>query len=286
MAFTQKLISVQFNLANGSFGGGGNTANISGLRVSCQIQNTGGASQSNMQLAVYGLPLSLMNQLSTVGPETYRQNKNGIAVLAGDASGMSLVFQGNIYNAFVDTLGMPDVCLRVSAMPGTYHAVKPATPISIQGAADVSGMMSKLASTMGFGFEDAGVKVKLSNPYFGGTAWTQAHAIARHAGIDWIIDRGTMVIVPPGQSRQGDTPLISPQTGLIAYPQFNQNQILVRALFNPAVKFYGNIQVQSDLSSACGTWKVQSLRYDLESMIPKGAWFMDITANALGPSPS
>lgn len=275
MSFSQKLINVQFNLANGKFDGGGNTATISGLRVSAHITNTGGASQSWLEAAIYGLPLSLMNQLSTVGTQSYKIYQNSVTVEAGDTdTGMTLVFGGEIVTAFVDAQSMPQVCFRVTARPGAFHAIKPVTPISIRGSADVAGMMSNLAKQMGLGFENAGVTAKLANPYYAGTALQQALTIAKHAGIDMIIERNTMAIVPPDKAREGDSVLISPQTGMVGYPAFNQANVLVKALFNPSVTYLGSIEVKSDLTPANGKWKVNRLEYELESMVPQGKWFM------------
>jgi hypothetical protein len=50
--------------------------------------------------------------------------------------------------------------------------------------------------------------------------------------------------------------------------------VIVTALYNPAVKHYGAIKVQSELTPANGTWKIINLTLDLESMVPKGKWFM------------
>jgi hypothetical protein len=52
----------------------------------------------------------------------------------------------------------------------------------------------------------------------------------------------------------------------------------VKALFNPNVKYQGLIQVQSELTPACGIWKVIKLDLDLESGVPHAKWFL--TANA------
>lgn len=136
MAFTQKLIDVQLNLANGQFQGGGNTVTVSGLRVSFTGTFVGGQEQGTAEISIYGLPLQLMNQMSTVGTQLNLQNKNNVAVLAGDAeTGMSVVFEGTIFSAFVDAQAMPDVAFRIYAKPGLYHAVVPATPISVRGSA-------------------------------------------------------------------------------------------------------------------------------------------------------
>lgn len=271
--FSQKLIRVQFDLANGQFEGGGNTAMVEGLRVACQIVNVGNGS-GTAEIAIYGLPLKLMNQLSTVGAQAYQAYKNGISILAGDAeTGLNVVWTGAIVYAYVDAQAMPQVAFRVSSAPGVFQAAKPVPPISIKGSADVSGIMSGLAKQMGFGFENAGVTTKLANPYYAGTAWTQALQIARDCNFTIGFDRGTMVIVPPGKSRQGDAVLVSPDTGMVGYPIFQQAYLIVTKLYDPAIKYQGLIKVKSDLTPACGTWLVNKIVYQLESMVPHGKWF-------------
>jgi hypothetical protein len=284
MSFTEKKITVQFNLANGSFGDGkNNTATVTGLRCSANIDATGGVSSNAMQLAVYGLPLDLMNQLSTVGTQLNAQYVNSITVEAGDdQTGMSVVFGGRIFNAYVDGNNQPNVPFRVQGSPGTFYSVKPATPLSIRGSADAAGMMSNLAGQMGLGFENNGVSVKLSNPYFGGSPWTQAMAIARHGNFDLIFEPNNMVISPRGQPRQGDAIVISPDTGMVGYPQFSQNFIIVRTLFNPAVKQLSLVEVQSQLKPANGKWQVKSIFYELESQTPNGKWFQVLELIATG----
>ncbi|RZS82052.1 hypothetical protein EV217_2865 [Phyllobacterium myrsinacearum] len=279
MSFTQKRIDVQLNLANGQFQGGGNTVTVSGLRVSFTGTFVGGQEQGTAEISIYGLSLSLMNQMSTVGTQKNLVGKNHIAVLAGDAeTTMSVVFEGTIFSAFVDAQAMPDVAFRIYAKPGLYHAVVPATPISVRGSANAADLMKDIAGKMGLSFENAGVTAKLANPYFAGTLWTQAQKIAQHGGFDWTVDRGTLAIVQPGKTRDGDPILISPETGMISYPAFNSASIIVAALFNPNVKHYGKIEVRSDLTPACGIWTVSRVALELESMIPNGRWFMILDA--------
>lgn len=284
MSFSEKKITVNFNLANGSFGDGkNNTATISGLRTSAIIQATGGASNSNMNLSIWGLPLSMMNQLSTVGTQLNARYDNAVTVEAGDdESGMTLVFGGRIFEAFVDGNSQPNVAFRVQAAPGPFVAVKPVPALSVRGSADAAGMMGNLAKQMGFAFENNGVNVKLANPYFGGTAWTQAMAIARHGNFDLIFERNAMVISPRGKPRQGDAILIAPETGLVGYPQFSEAKVIVRCLFNPAVKQLGLVEVKSDLTPANGKWQVLAIVYELEAQIPNGKWFMTLELIAVG----
>jgi hypothetical protein len=164
MSFIQKLLQCSITMANGVFDGGQNSAtiqttgglNATDLRMSASITVTGSSIPGIMDLAIYGLPLSLMNQLSTVGTNYLRRLKNTISLSAGEVGGQfNLVFQGLIEIAFVDAAAQPQVCLRIHATPnGSYFSVKPVPPISKQGAQPASDMISSIAGQMGLKFEN------------------------------------------------------------------------------------------------------------------------------------
>jgi hypothetical protein len=286
MAFSQKQINVSFSLANGQFEGGGNSASLTGLRVACSIAVRGGADLGTASISIFGLPLAMMNQLVTIGQSFNKQFQNGVSITAGDANGMSQVWSGAIASAFVDG-SMPNVCLRIISTPGVFLAVKPVPALSIKGTADVAGMLSNLAGQMGFKFENAGVTAKLANPYYAGTAWQQALAIAQHAGIVMTVERGVLAIAPPGTPRSGAAFAITPLTNMIGYPAFNQVQVVVKAQFDPAMKVMSLFQIAgSSLSSANGSWLATEIDYELESVIPHGKWFMTATGVAQGATPA
>ena len=279
MSIVSRLIDVSFSLANGSFGdGGGNTANASGYRVSCHVVNAGGPRQSNMELAIYGLPLPLMNQLTTFGTNYLQQLKNGVTVSAGDASGgMAIVFQGNIFQAWVDGQSMPSVCLRVVATPGSFYNVKPQTPLSYSGATKASTVAQAIAGYMGLTLEDNGVNTVLSSPYYASDAISMIADLAEHAGFDWTIDKTVLAITPKGKARKGDAVTLSPETGMIGYPMFVSNTVVVRSLFNPNIEYQKLVNVQSSLTPANGSWKVIKLESHLESKVPHGKWESVVT---------
>lgn len=275
MAFTQKKLSASFELAQGVFSGGKNAASISDLRMSLIAQFNGGESQGNAELTIFGLPLQMMNQLSTVGTQYNQVSKNKMSIFAQEGDGaQNLVYQGQILSAFVDGAAMPDVAFRVQLTPAIFDAVKPAKALSIKGSADVASTVQNLAKQAGMSFENAGVKAKLSNPYFSGSVIQQILAVARHANVDVTFDKGTCAIVDPKKSRQGTTPLISKETGMIGYPAFTSAGIIVTCLYNPEVKHFAEIEIKSDLTPANGKWKVINMTLDLQSQTPHGKWNM------------
>jgi hypothetical protein len=189
---------------------------------------------------------------------------------------MTTIFIGQILTASMDGQNQPNVAFRFQAIADTYPRIQPGKPISIQGSGDVATMMQQAASQAGLQFENNNVNVKLSNPYFWGSPAVMAAKIAEAAGVRHIIDKGTLAIWNHGQPRGSSNPIISRETGMVAYPTFSGPFIIVKVLFNPAIQYGGRITVQSDITAACGTWNVNRLQYDLESKMPNGRWFQTI----------
>lgn len=282
MSFTNRKITVSFDMANGNFQGGGNKATLSGLRVAAHIINAGGPSMGQLQMAIFGMELSMMNQLSTVGKQINYIGKNKVTVQAGDdINGMSTVFIGNISYAWVDAKSQPQVCFRVEAVAGGDLAVKAAPPTSIKGPGDVATILGKIAKDHGLTFENNGVSIKIANPYLSGSVRNQILSLARHAGIEHVIDKGVLAVWKPGESRKGSTPVISAATGMVGYPAFNQAAVIVETIFKPTFQPGGKITIKSDLTPANGDWTIFHIDHDLESEVPNGKWFTVLSASPI-----
>ena len=257
-----------------TFAEGGNTVTLTNHRASANIKMVGGASMPQAQIRIYGMTLSLMNQLSTLGRVRLAAMNNTISVSAGnDEDGMGVVFSGTITQAWADFKGSPDVPFHIVAQSGMAAALQIIPPSSFTGSADVATIMSGLATQMGYTFENNGVTAKLASPYFPGTALQQAQACAQAAGIEMVIENNVLAIMPRGVARGSRAVLISPSTGMVGYPAFTGNGIAIQAEFNPSVTFHSLIKVESDLTPANGQWRVINMMHDLDAQTPGGAWF-------------
>lgn len=288
MSFVQRLLQATFVLGEGSFGStGSNQIDLPALRTTADVIYAGGNAMGTLEMAIYGMTLSQMNQLSTLGMIYTQKRRNSITLTAGDAtSGMATVFQGTITNAWPDMQAAPDVPFRVEGHTGLIGALAPATSTSISGTADVATLLSGLAVQMNMRFENNGVSVKLPNPYYSGSARSQALAIVRDAGIEWNGgNNGVLAIWNAGQARGGTSIMLSKETGLDGYPSYTSNGIMLRALFNPSMGLGSKVTVQSDLTPACGDWIVYGLNHHLDCMVQKGRWFSDIQAAPPGSGP-
>lgn len=280
MTLSRKRIDVTISLGTGQFGDtGANTVTITGARVHAGIQVFGGEAMPQLQLRIFGQPLERMNQLTTIGPiNSAIMFNNSVLVAAGDDSSMQTVYSGTIWEAWAEFQGVPEVPLNIVGLGGLAASLKPVGALSYTGSADVATIMQTLAETMGLAFENNGVSVQLSNPYFPGTALAQVRACARAADIYYAIDRGTLAIWPKNGARQGDAVLISPETGMVGYPSFASNGLTLTTLFNPAIKPGGVVQVDSSLQVARGQWTVLQVQHSLQSETPNGQWFTQILA--------
>lgn len=283
MTFVAREIDVSFTMAQGQFAGGGNTLSLSGLRVSAHINSPAGELGEAASIAIWGMSLSEMNQLSIIGRTFGEVDKNTLTLKAGDAtSGLQLTHIGDVISAYMDGQSQPQVCFRVETQPTAQINAKNSPPTSVKGSADVAQIFQQLASKAGLQFENNGVNTKLRNPYLPGSIGSQIKELARTAGVEHLVDKGKLVIWNRNQSRGGDV-ILSPSSGLIGYPSFSQNMLVVRSIFNPRIEYGATINVQSDVTSACGQWHVYHVVHDIESQMPNGKWFTIIAANSIGP---
>lgn len=286
-SFRQKLIDVAITLAPNAVASGqpntfagtnSNTVTLSGYRTRARISGSGGVATARAQIEVYGVSPDLMNQLLQAGPIFNQIQGNSVLVSAGDAvAGMTPVFGGTIM--FCQGLydRQPDVSLQMICQAGGLWQVLGVPPSSYSGATDVATIVHGLANAAQMEFENNGVTAQLANPYYAGNLKQQLEKIAHDAHIvAEFVDNDTKIAIwPVGGSRTSlkTIPLISAQTGMIGYPTFGQKSyMLVKMLYNPQVSFGGQIQVESDIPQANGTWTVYGLDLALDSKVPHGEW--------------
>lgn len=287
--YIQRKIDVTFSIGTGNFGEGGlGTFTLRGYR--CQVTITKAMhEQTVMNMRIWGMKLSTMQQILTFGQEYVATRNNNVMVEAGDdLSGMTQVFYGNIYDAFFDGNSQPDVALQVTAYEGQLAAIKPAPPISVQGSADVGQTMQQLADQIGAKFENGGVDTKLRDIYYPGTAYQQIRRISEHAGVNFTLENNVLAIWQRNQSRPaGTVPFFSPSNGMKDYPTFNQQGIIVTCLFRKILNIGQLVSVQSQLfngtdepdSGEIWNYTVYAYLYNLESEMPDGPWFTTFQAS-------
>lgn len=279
----KKQLRFVITLGTGKFGSSEHDQIIlQGFRATADIDKAGGMMMGTLRAKIYGVKQADMNSVTTLQWKPGTLIPNTVEVYAIDGAVETLVFAGNIVNAWADYQSMPDVYLHIQAQSAFFNALKAIPPRSFKGGVDVASVMAQIARDLGYVFENNGVTTQLTDIYLPNTGMEQAKDLARAAGCDLYLDDKILAITPPNVPRKVLIPLISPASGLVGYPTFDGVGVNFQILFNPAVTFGGSIKLETDVQQAAGEWVVTSVGHRLESEKPGGAWFSSIRGNANG----
>lgn len=279
----KKQLRFVVTLGTGKFGSSNNDAiTLQGFRATADIDKAGGMMMGTLRAKIYGVKQADMNSVTTLQWKTGTLIPNTVEVYAIDGPAETLVFAGNIVNAWADYQSMPDVFLHIQAQSAFFNALKAIPPRSFKGGVDVASVMAQIARDLGYTFENNGVTTRLVDVYLPNTGMEQAKDLARAAGCDLYLDDKILAITPPNVPRRVIIPRISPASGLVGYPTFDGVGVNFQTLFNPAITFGGSIKLETDVQQAAGEWVVTSVGHRLESEKPGGAWFSNVRGNQNG----
>lgn len=280
---SKKQLRFVVTLGTGKFGSSNNDQiTMQGFRAIADIDKAGGMMMGTLRAKIFGVKQADMNSVTTLQWKAGLLIPNTVEVFAIDGAAETLVFAGNIVNAWADYQSMPDVYLHIQAQSAFFNALKAIPPRSFKGRVDVASVMAQIARDLGYIFENNGVTTQLTDIYLPNTGMEQAKDLARAAGCDLYLDDKILAITPPNVPRKVIIPLISPASGLVGYPTFDGVGVNFQTLFNPAVTFGGSIKLETDVQQAAGEWVVTSVGHRLESEKPGGAWFSTIRGNQNG----
>jgi len=286
MTFSKKRIELTITLGEGEFGDtAGNTVTITGAKIFADLANPGGETMGAAQIRVYGISESLMNKLTTIGQINRAvRTKNTVAVAAGDDdTGMQLAFVGVIVDAWADYNAQPEVPFMIQAYAGMDVAVKPVNATAYRGSTPVIQILVDLAGEAGVTLDAEDPEVQLFNPYFPGATLNKIRDVCRAAGLQYAIDRSELRVWKTGKSAVGDKPLISAGKNMIGYPSLSSKGMTVQCRFNPNVKIGADIEVESSLPMANGSWHVFTTSHNISSVADGGPWNTKIEAYRVEP---
>lgn len=291
---------------------GNNALSIEGFRSSVAIQMSGGGTLSEMTAEIYNLPTELTNILSTLGVYNLTAGSycNQVIVYASmnnseeDRPFYTKVFEGSIIQAYVDNNGAPDCIFHLQCQQLGGFNLRGCPSVSFEGSVSkvnvVRAIVNNFKLTLnannvainiaGNGEKDklnppirqvinCGVSGSLNNPHYHGDLKTQLDRVSQDGGFQYIAQQnGNLYIYPKGknidpQDVELSPPLFAPQTGMIGYPQYCSQGLIIRSLFRPELLFGQSICVRSDIKPACGIWDFMiSMQHHLSCLQPNGPW--------------
>lgn len=278
-SWSKKTIRVTLTLGQGTFSGGGNTKIIQGLPVDVRVQKMGMPGMNQAEITILGMNRDDMGQLTRLAFRPLWSLRNSIVVEAGDEGGvLATVFRGAITAAGANFNQQPDIPFSIKAHTGAFGALIPSPPVSVQGAVRVDQLMQGFASELGMAYKNEGVTASVKNAVFNGSPLEKARKLAQQAGVSLIVDDDEIITLPKNKPRSGGVFVLTPETGLIGYPQFTDMGIQFKCLFNPFLRFGSLVQLKTILPRASGEWRMTKISHSLSAYRAKGgAWFSEVT---------
>lgn len=266
---------------NPTFNNGANQLQLTNLRMAATLDSVVGYA-NQMDLRIYGMAQADMNTLSVVlfGKNPTAVQNLTVMLEANAGNGWTQVFAGTLIDAQPVYAGAPNVYLQVQAQAGYFAGITVGTPSSFPAGTSVANAVALVARAMGFALENNGVSATIpKGSYYPGSPILQLQSICKQAGVDWWFDpSNTIVICPKGQSRTNAKIIaLTPQSGLIGYPQLAFNGLTVTALFDPGLILGGKLQLSgTDVPAANGQWQLYAAQHELDAVLPGGSWLSTI----------
>lgn len=276
--------------APGQFDNGSNTLNLDGLRSVASIQSVIGGDTAfggRALLQIWGMKPSDMAQLSTLGFDQAKINKNKITVFAYDidARGKKVneveVFSGGIFVAHINYNAMPDVSLELECYASIGQQTQMVPGTSVAGSGDVAAMLRGICAACDppVTFIDKGISAQLANPAHAGSPSQQIADICTAAGICYTLQGDTLTVWPKSTNVDGVTVTTGPDNGMVGYPEYTQIGIDVTMEFNPDVQLGRQLEIKKasgnppPVPGVPGAFWINVVAHELSCEMPGGPWF-------------
>ena len=271
-----------------TFDNGSNTLNLDFLRSVASIQSVIGGDTAfggRALLQLWGMKPADMAQLSTLGFNQNRWNKNKVTVFAydeGNSTSAVEVFSGGIFIANINYNAMPDVSLELECYATIDLQTQMIPGTSVRGSGDVATMLQGICAACDppITFVNKGVSAQLANPAHAGSPAQQIADICTAAGVCYTLQGGTLTIWPKDQNIDGVVIEIGPDNGMVGYPEYTHIGIDVTMEFNPVVQLGRQLKIKQatggsriPVPGVPGTFWINVVAHELSSEMPGGPWF-------------
>lgn len=278
-AFSRHKMRIVLTLAAGSFPAGGNQYTIDDLAMTASIEKMPMPDFGKCQVEIIGLPLEVMEQLSTLAFKPFWRTRNYINIYAENSAGdLTQVFAGSIATAGADFNSAPDVKFKIEGQIGFFGRIQAQGQTAIHGEQPAADFIGAQMTDAGFTFQNEGVSASLGASVFSGSSIQQAQKATEQIGAELILDDNEAVLLPTGATRKGDVIELTAETGLIGYPVISQSGVELKTIFNPDLRFAGAVTVKTTVPKASGTWRIVKLSHRISANVPNnGVWESHIT---------
>lgn len=202
--------------------------------------------------------------LTEVSPYNLNRTPKIVQVQAGRVStGLTTVYRGNVVKAIVSQ--PPDVSITLTSLTSNflkgniisrnYGGITPLETICAGVSQDTQTLLNFQATNQ-----------NIANYSFGGGALNQVELLNGLGGINAFIDDDQLIVKNAMTPLRGITRVLSAETGMIGIPEFTEQGIKVKMLFDNQTRLGSGLQINStQYPAANGNYVVYKLNFDLAS---------------------
>lgn len=236
-----------------------------GLAMTASGTKYANANQNECEVKIDNLDQATRDFLLTeTSPFNKNKSRKLLIVEAGrESTGYSLVYQGDITNA--NGGQPPDISMTLKAATGDY-AKGDVVARSHPAVTSHRDIALQVAQDMGVGLLYEAVPKQIGNSSYTGSAAKQVDALGEAGGVDAYIDDGMLVVKDtkiPLSNRVRD---LNIDTGMIGVPEFTEQGLKVKMLFDNLTVLGGGLRVVSKMNPAAnGLYTIYKLGFELAS---------------------
>ncbi len=236
-----------------------------GLAMTASGTKYANANQNECEVKIINLDRFTHDYLLT---ETSPFNKNKkrkiLTVEAGRVStGYALVFQGDITSAV--GAQPPDITMTLKAATGD-HAKGTIIATSQPGVTPLRNIAAKVAQDMGLNLNFEAKPKQISNYSFTGSVVKQVEQLGNLGRVNAFIDDGVLVVKDFNAALTRRVRALNIDSGMIGIPEFTEQGIKVKMLFDNQTVLGGGLFIDSLLNPAAnGLYSIFKLGFELAS---------------------
>lgn len=258
MELDPRLLRVGFEI-------GGQLKLYDDLAITASGTKYANANQNECELKITNLDKETRDYLLTESsPFNKNKTRKILTVEAGRVStGYSLVFVGDITSAVGSQ--PPDITLTLKAATSDFSKGK-IIASSQPGIAPLRNIAARVAKDLGLSLNFQAKPKQISNYSFTGSALKQVEQLGAMGRVNAYIDDAALIVKDFNAPLAARTRVLSLDTGMVGIPEFTEQGVKVKMLFDNQTVLGGGLDITSKLNPAVdGVYTVFKLGFELAS---------------------
>ena len=202
--------------------------------------------------------------LTETTPYNLNNTSKQITISAGRQSyGTSIVFTGNIVTSNITQ--PPDIGVTLKCLTGNFLKTK-VIGTNQSGQASLFQISNAISQNLGAILRFEANNKSIGNYTFGGSTTNQIQNLNSFGGINAYLDNGVLVVKNSNQALKGSLKLVSESTGMIGIPEFTEQGLKVKFLYDNRTTLGGLMRIQSvQYPAANGDYIIYKLGFQLST---------------------